>query len=280
MSKGQRNRKTDQPQTQKQVRKRLADVVNIMKHRRQVDADGEAFVNELWRGCFLLNEIETRRGEPDTSSEERRVLTALREEFDHYTTTLFGKYGQSFSPLILQSELELWRDSAAATITSDEVVDSEFGAPEIAALRQLLWKWRILERIDTLPRQLQRAQKTPPTSEAELQERFATLLIGSRVSYLDEYEIAPTGVERRRVDFINLPTNTLFELKLCASPRRRSEILEEVRSDAVLAADDQRLFFIIYDVCCVREPRAFEETLESFFNPHPSRSVCVRVVKH
>jgi len=147
---------------------------------------------------------------------------------------------------------------------------------EIYSARDSKYETSLIIRIlHLIENQLRKAIRETPNSEKIVQNAFENLLIGADIEYSRESDSIKYSSKTYTPDFSIGKIELAIEIKLCKRSAREKEIIAEINDD-ILAYQTKykNLFFIVYDIGCIRDIELFCGSFEEFQN------VRVRVIKH
>lgn len=113
-----------------------------------------------------------------------------------------------------------------------------------------------------------------PTSEKEVQDRYAAMLNSYDINFLRE-KGASYSVKTYKPDFALPEIDLAVELKFCNSDKREKELILELNDDIPRYKTKwKQILFVIYDTGHIRDVAGFKGSFET------QENVIVQVVKH
>lgn len=133
----------------------------------------------------------------------------------------------------------------------------------------------ILKIINIAEHKLRKIIRREPSCEKEIQDAFDSLLVGADISFSREAERIEYSSKTYTPDFIIEKASLATEVKFCNRGGREKEIIAEINDD-ILAYKTKygNIFFIVYDVGCIRDVEKFTKNFED------QEGVIVKIVKH
>ena len=115
-----------------------------------------------------------------------------------------------------------------------------------------------IEVLSAIRRALRPAFREPPSSEKEVQDAVELILRARAVEFEREAQLKH-ATKKVKPDFVLPSLDMALEVKLCNSPRREKEIIEEIGADIVAYRTRYRvLLFVVYDVATIADKEAFQ----------------------
>ncbi len=133
----------------------------------------------------------------------------------------------------------------------------------------------IVKIINVVERNLRKVVRAKPEREKEIQDAFENLLIGAQIQFSREKEMIEYSSKSYIPDFTISKLDLAIDVKLCSKEGREKEIIPEINDD-IMAYQTKygNIFFIVYDLGCIRDIDRFKEAFEK------NQNVIVKVVKH
>lgn len=131
---------------------------------------------------------------------------------------------------------------------------------------------KIISLIDT---KLRKTIRRKPEKEREVQDALEILFIAALdKEFTREKENLEYSGKAYIPDFVFKKINTVVEAKLCNSPKREKEIIDEINADiAAYKTKYANLIFIVYDLGIIRDSDKMRNRLEE------NENVIIRIVK-
>lgn len=128
--------------------------------------------------------------------------------------------------------------------------------------------------IDLIRATLRAAIHELPRREAEVQNAVETILRARQIQFRREAEHIPYSSKVFVPDFTLDAHDLALEVKLCDSPKREREIVDELNADIpAYQSRYRRILFVVFDVGAIRDVLTFQRDIEN--NP----DIFVEVVK-